>query len=238
MVYNIKKVPYDIDFLGDFHSEMMKSIKTLKENYYGASDEDKYMAFCHIYDIKIDVRDYLELLSNIKKTDYSNIGSIETFYEYMDKHGLVHRERYDCAVKEDFKVIDKRYTKKEIKLLIDKNIIVPLLAVDVIFHDYSIDRKRKSYALECFDDHINYTKYGSCRLNATEDCYKYVVRFLEERIGRRKALEDLKVLLFDYYCVLQNLKTQYAKNTDEYSMFNKSVVEDFARVALAQVKLK
>lgn len=239
MEYSIKKIHPDVQILNSFYSTIESLIDVFVYNYDNTSAREKFNSYRRMYNLTINQKDYLKILSRIKGTDFYKYVCLDTYAEdYDDKNNAAYRKLYLCAVRKGFIAYTKRYTPDEINVLTDANVIVPI-AID--FHhisELSPDRKNsEDYQVDCFSNHF-YQDYlhPNFEFAVDDSCVDVAVKYLEENINRNRVVKDLKKLIFTYYATVTSCLDELESKEDEASKYKCNILQRLADETTSYIK--
>ena len=155
-------------------------------------------------------------------------------YSYLGNNAI--RTDYICATIDNFIPVDKKYTSKELNVLTDNKVILPLNTHTELIDDVSKDSEELDDVNEKFFDKIHYCfineddKYGlvGCR----DEYSSYVLNVIDKNLNVNEIRKDALSLLKDILTVLKCYKKFVEDDNYKRSLEEKEHVEFYYNKAL------
>ena len=244
MKYKKRSIQLGCESYKEYYSKIEALANFFVHNYESSTAKQKYQAYKALYSIDISDEEYLEILNDSLKSNFTKIVRIDTQVEYViEEIEKRYREYYECAAKEDFEVSDKKYSEKELKALIKEGIVVPLMYDSYRILKCSKNAKHKKYDIKCYEDNLYYTNQrvfdddDNFQLSASGDTIDSVSKFLDEKIGKEVAIEDLKKIIFAFYSVLDNHANKLINSNNQHDKYRSCSIRELSRKTLDLIKI-
>ena len=194
-----------------FEREVKNYISTIKEiveiDFSRLTDRELYELLTKIYNISLDDKDYLEILSKRYNKEYTHFYRIPTTFTFYDikqeGHGTnfswwqqLYQIYYNVAATGDVNFdYNKIYNKEEIKELVDSNNIILLKQESEEIIDNQEFPKEEYEELAVLNIDIN--DYGNNISQFIINNYQLFGKLLRENFPKKKVLSDMKKLIND-----------------------------------------
>ena len=196
----------------EFKREVKKYISTIKEivevDFDRLTDKELYELLTKVYNIYLDDKDYLEMLSKRYNKEYTRFYRIPTTFTFYDTkqegHGInfswwpqLYQIYYNVVATNDVNFeCNKIYTKDEIKEMVDtKNIVILKQESEEIMNNPEFE-KEEYEELPILDIDIN--DYGNNISRFIINNYQLFGERLREKFTKKNVLNDMKKLINDF----------------------------------------
>ena len=196
----------------EFKREVKKYISTIKEivevDFDRLTDKELYELLTKVYNIYLDDKDYLEMLSKRYNKEYTRFYRIPTTFTFYDTkqegHGInfswwpqLYQIYYNVVATNDVNFeCNKIYTKDEIKEMVDtKNIVILKQESEEIMNNPEFE-KEEYEELPILDIDIN--DYGNNISRFIINNYQLFGKRLREKFTKKNVLNDMKKLINDF----------------------------------------
>ena len=196
----------------EFKREVKNYISTINEivevDFDRLTDKELYELLTKVYNIYLDDKDYLEMLSKRYNKEYTRFYRIPTTFTFYDTkqegHGInfswwpqLYQIYYNVVATNDVNFeCNKIYTKDEIKEMVDtKNIVILKQESEEIMNNPEFE-KEEYEELPILDIDIN--DYGNNISRFIINNYQLFGKRLREKFTKKNVLNDMKKLINDF----------------------------------------
>ena len=209
-------------------AEEIAQIERLLDDYETLSSEDKLDLISHLFDLRLEVKDFIDLINKRYNKEYVCIVPVKTRMESSRLKSQGNewspekvRVNFECAATLDFMPKDKAYSYDEIMRLIDKGKIYPVFVEYEPILEFS-PNKEEYHKIKVFaKDEIEVKRSeflpGLYTLLNGKKYTDDIVGILEEQYPREKLLGDIKTFI-------EGLIAHYDRQDKHYSDTEMGVV--------------